>query len=108
MTSTHPVPSGETAVTEVAEWTTKLVASVVPNLTAVAPVKPVTVMDTEVPPLGEQVARLMEETPNLPVADGGERSPLHQQCLFRSGAGDACGLCHAGHRRGRSPRMTRP
>jgi hypothetical protein len=47
-----PVPFGETAVIDVAEFTVKLLALAEPNLTAVAPVKPVPVMVTLVPPLG--------------------------------------------------------
>jgi hypothetical protein len=48
--STVPVPAGEVAVIEVAELAVKLVALVVPNLTAVAPVRLVPVMVTDVPP----------------------------------------------------------
>ena len=51
LTSTVPAASvGETAVIEVAELTVKLVASVEPNLTEVAPVNPTPVMVTVVPP----------------------------------------------------------
>jgi hypothetical protein len=50
VTSTVPVPAGETAVIEVSEMTLKLVALVEPNLTALAPVRLVPVMVTEVPP----------------------------------------------------------
>jgi hypothetical protein len=50
VTSTVPVPAGETAVIEVSEMTLKLVALVEPNLTALAPVTLVPVMVTEVPP----------------------------------------------------------
>ena len=51
VTSTSPGGSaGDTAVIDVAEFTAKLVAAVEPNLTAVAPVKLVPVMVTEVPP----------------------------------------------------------
>ena len=39
VTSTVPVPAGDVAVTEVALLTTTPVAALVPNLTAVAPVK---------------------------------------------------------------------
>ena len=46
VTSTVPVPGREVAVIEVALLTVKLVAAVAPNLTAVAPVKPVPVMVT--------------------------------------------------------------
>ena len=50
VTSTVPVPAGEVAVIELPEVTVKLVAAVEPNLTAVAPAKPVPVIVTEVPP----------------------------------------------------------
>jgi hypothetical protein len=50
VTSTTPDPAGETAVIDVAELTVKLVALVEPNLTAVAPLNPVPVIVTEVPP----------------------------------------------------------
>ena len=50
MTSTVPVPAGEVAVIDVAELTVKLVALVAPNFTAVAPVKLVPAMVTDVPP----------------------------------------------------------
>ena len=47
---------GAVAVMLVALLTVKLVAAVVPNLTALAPVKPVPVIVTEVPPvLGPEV-----------------------------------------------------
>ena len=48
--STVPVPAGDVAVIEVAELTVKPVAGVAPKLTAVAPVNPVPVTVTEVPP----------------------------------------------------------
>jgi hypothetical protein len=48
--STVPVPAAEVAVIEVAELTVKLVALVDPNFTAVAPVKLVPVIVTDVPP----------------------------------------------------------
>ena len=48
--STSPEPAGEVAVIEVAELTVKLVALVVPNFTAVAPVRFVPVIVTAVPP----------------------------------------------------------
>ena len=50
VTFTGPCPGGETAVIEVAEFTVKLVATAVPNLTAEASVKFVPVIVTEVPP----------------------------------------------------------
>src|SRR5665213_2854070 len=56
LTFTAPVPAAVIAVIWVAESTVKLAAAVVPNLTAVAPVKPVPVMTTLVPPaLGPDV-----------------------------------------------------
>ena len=45
------VPAGLTAVIDVALFTVKLVAGVEPKSTAVAPVNPVPVIDTDVPPL---------------------------------------------------------
>jgi hypothetical protein len=51
VTSTVPADwAGEVAVIEVAELTVKLVAATDPKLTAVAPVKLVPVMVTDVPP----------------------------------------------------------
>ena len=53
VTVTCTVPSnsaGDTAVIDVGELTTKLVALTDPNLTDVAPVKPVPVIVTDVPP----------------------------------------------------------
>jgi hypothetical protein len=50
VTSTTPVPAGETAVIELAELTAKLAALVAPNLTALAPVKPLPLTVTVVPP----------------------------------------------------------
>src|SRR4029077_6097928 len=44
------VPDGETAVIEVSELTVKLAGLAVPNLTAVAPLRFVPVIVTEVPP----------------------------------------------------------
>ena len=45
-----PAPAGEVAVIWVAELTVKVVAAVAPKTTAVAPVKLVPVMVTDVPP----------------------------------------------------------
>jgi hypothetical protein len=55
VTSTVPAPIAfeETAVIDVAEFTVNLVALLAPNLTAVAPLKPVRVIVTVVAPLGE-------------------------------------------------------
>jgi hypothetical protein len=61
--STAPAFSaGETAEILVAEFTMKLVAGALPKLTAVAPVKLVPVMMTEVPPAVVPVAALMPVT----------------------------------------------
>jgi hypothetical protein len=53
VTSTAPAPGGEVAVIDVAEFTVKLVALLAPNFTAVAPVKPVPVIATDVPPIAK-------------------------------------------------------
>ena len=50
VTSTVPDPAGEVAVTEVALLTTTPVAASAPKWTALAPVRLVPVMVTEVPP----------------------------------------------------------
>ncbi len=50
VTSTVPVPAGLSAVIEVSLTTVTFVAAVVPNSTAVAPVKLVPVIVTSVPP----------------------------------------------------------
>ena len=66
VTSTVPAaPAGAVAVMEVALLTVKVVAAVAPKATAVAPVKLVPVMVTEVPPAaGPEVG--------LTRGDGGE------------------------------------
>ncbi len=53
VTLTKPVPAGLSAVIVVALTTTRFVAAVVPKSTAVAPVKPVPVIVTGVPPAVE-------------------------------------------------------
>ncbi len=50
VTSTTPVPAGLSAVIEVSLTTVTSVAAAVPKSTAVAPVKPVPVIVTSVPP----------------------------------------------------------
>jgi hypothetical protein len=50
MISTVPVPAGAVAVMDVGEFTVKPVAAVLPKSTAVAPVNPVPVIVTVVPP----------------------------------------------------------
>ena len=62
VTFTVPVPAGLTAVIVVGLTTVTSVAGVVPKLTAVAPVKPVPVIVTTVPPAGEPEVGLMPET----------------------------------------------
>jgi len=54
--STVPVPAGEAAVIWVAEFTAKPDAGFVPNITAVAPVNPVPVTVTVVPPAADPKA----------------------------------------------------
>ena len=67
VTSTVPVPAGEVAVMPVALLTVKLAAAVAPKLTALAPVKPVPVIATEVP-FGPELGL----TPETVGAGGGE------------------------------------
>jgi len=50
VTSTTPEPAGAVTVMEVTLFTVKLVAAVVPNRTAVAPVRSAPVIFIEVPP----------------------------------------------------------
>jgi hypothetical protein len=50
VTSTTPLPAGATALIHVAEVTVKLLAAAPPKATAVAPVKPVPLIVTVVPP----------------------------------------------------------
>jgi hypothetical protein len=61
VTSTVPVPAGAVAVIELSELNTNDVAAVDPNLTDVAPVKPLPRMLTTVPPvLGPEVGEIPE------------------------------------------------
>jgi hypothetical protein len=60
--STVPLPAGDTAVMLVAEFTVKLVAVVLPKLTAFALVKFAPVMATEVPPALGPLAGAMVST----------------------------------------------
>ena len=65
-TSTVPVPAGDVAVIWVAELTVKAAAGVAPKLTAVAPVKFVPVIVTDVPPVaGPEVGEI-----DVTVGDG--------------------------------------
>ena len=65
--STVPVPAGDVAVIEVAELTVKPVAGVAPKVTAVAPVNPVPVMVTEVPPAVGPAVGEIEVTVGGPI-----------------------------------------
>ena len=62
VTWTVPLPAGLTAVIWVAEMTLKEAAFVLPNRTAVAPVKLVPVTVTDVPPAVGPLVGLMPET----------------------------------------------
>jgi hypothetical protein len=63
VTSNVPrVPVGDVAVMELGLFTLKFAAGAVPNFTALAPVKPVPVMVTDVPPVLGPEAGLMEVT----------------------------------------------
>lgn len=66
VTSTVPVPAGEVAVMEVAELTVKPVAFVDPNLTALAAVRLVPVIVTDVPPAGRPPAGEIDVTVGVP------------------------------------------
>jgi hypothetical protein len=68
VTSTVPTePAGEVAVMLVALTTVYVVAAVVPNLTAVAPVKPVPVIVTEEAPAGSPARGLTAVTVGMAV-----------------------------------------
>src|ERR1700716_3206579 len=71
ITSTAPVPGGETAAIDVGELTVKLLASADPNLTAVAPKRPVPLMVTKVPPASPPLLglTLMSAGAGEPVAN---------------------------------------
>src|SRR2546425_952317 len=73
VTSTAPVPGGETATIDVAELTVKLLASADPNLTAVAPMRSVPLIVTRVPPASPPLLGL-----TLMTAGGGE--PVAKPC----------------------------
>ena len=62
VTSTVPVPAGLSAVIVVSLTTVKSVAAVVPKSTAVAPVNPVPVIVTKVPPAAGPLVGLMPVT----------------------------------------------
>ena len=63
VTTTVPAePAGEAAVIEVSEFTVKLAAAVPPKATAVAPLRLVPVIVTEVPPAGKPEAGEMAVT----------------------------------------------
>jgi len=58
-------PTGEVAVIEMALFTVYEAAAVLPNFTAVAPVKPVPVIATEVPPADVPVVGEMPVTAGI-------------------------------------------
>jgi hypothetical protein len=58
-------PTGEVAVIEMALFTVYEVAAVVPNFTPVAPLKPVPVIATEVPPADVPVVGEMPVTAGI-------------------------------------------
>ena len=62
VTFTTPVPAGLSAVIEVSLTTVTFVAAVAPKSTAVAPVNPVPVIVTDVPPAVEPVVGLTPVT----------------------------------------------
>jgi hypothetical protein len=62
VTFTMPVPGGLAAVIKVPLTTVKLVAGVDPKSTAVAPVKPLPVIATDVPPVSGPADGLKRET----------------------------------------------
>ena len=67
LTSTVPVPAGEVALIDVAEFTVKPVAEVAPNVTAVAPEKPLPVIVTVVPPASGPDVGEMDVTAGVPT-----------------------------------------
>src|ERR1035437_6824331 len=86
VTSTVPVPGGETAVIDVSELTVKLAAAPVPKLTAVAPANALPVIITLVPPAVVPLGGLIA----VPTGGAGDR-----------GVGAAWGLtAGGGHERG--------
>jgi hypothetical protein len=64
-TSTVPVPAGDVAVIDESEFTVKVVAAADPNLTEVAPVNPLPITLTTVPPAAGPA---FGETPETTVA----------------------------------------
>ena len=69
VTFTVPVPAGLSAVIVVALTTVKPVAGFVPKSTAVAPVKPVPVIVTKVPPAAGPLVGLMPVTVGAAAVD---------------------------------------
>jgi hypothetical protein len=75
--STVPEPAGATADILVAEFTVKDVAAVPPNLTDVAPVKPVPVIVTAVPPDARPVAGEIDAIVGADEAPGSANEKLY-------------------------------
>ena len=68
MSTVPALPAGEVAVICVALLTVKPVAAVAPNFTAVAPVKPVPVIVTLVPPAADPLVGLTAVTVGVRVS----------------------------------------
>ena len=83
VTSTLPLPLGDTAVIELAELTTKLAAAVLPKSTAVAPVNLEPEMLTLVPPADDPLGGLTE------VTVGPLKGPTTKVVLATTGEPDA-------------------
>src|SRR6267378_4219967 len=85
ITSTAPVPGGETAAIDVGELTVKLLAPADPNLTAVAPMRPVPLMVTRVPPAPPPLLglTLMSAGAGAPVAKPCEAPAETAETPFR-------------------------
>src|SRR6267378_672600 len=85
VTSTAPVPGGETATIDVGELTVKLLAPADPNLTAVAPMRPVPLMVTRVPPAPPPLLglTLMSAGAGAPVAKPCEAPAETAETPFR-------------------------
>ena len=82
VTSTWPAdPADETAVTEVAEFTTTPVAAFAPKCTAVAPVRLVPVMVTLVPPAVGPLVGATEVTVGTAAASVVQVNPFESLAL---------------------------
>ncbi len=119
VTSTVPVPAGLSAVIVVSLTTVTFVAGVVPKSTAVAPVKPVPVIVTSVPPAVGPVVGLKPVTVGarrvgeLIGGGRGRRAPgrrhghVHGAGARRAVGGDRGVVDHGDVRRRRRPEVDR-